>query len=101
MRSRSGECMTGNEAERGSADNERVERGARLLVGHLHRLRLQRRRIAGDHISAEVRKLLRIVRRARVMGTRAEVLRGEAEGDGDVEIRECLHLPIEPGKSVW
>src|SRR3546814_8901968 len=54
------------------------------------------RGVAVDHPGAEIREGLRIVDRAAVMGGDAQMFGREAEGDGDVEIAERLHLPVEP-----
>src|SRR3546814_1243865 len=56
------------------------------------------RGIAADHGGAEFGELLHRQGRARVVRGDAAVLRGEAEGHRDVELRQRLHLAIEPGE---
>src|SRR5262245_64171694 len=56
--------------------------------------------IALEHGGAEIGIFARIERRARVMRRDPPVLRREAEGDGDVERRQRLHLPVEPVERI-
>src|SRR3712207_3344662 len=59
-----------------------------------------RARIAPDHLCAELGEFLRHQRRTGVVRRDAAMLRREAEGDGNVELGERLHLPIEPVQRV-
>src|SRR5215217_279946 len=54
-------------------------------------------RVAAGHPGAELGVLLQAARRAGVVGLDAAVLRGEAVGEGDVELVDGLHLAVEPG----
>ena len=52
--------------------------------------------IAPDHLRAEIGKLVGIQRRAGVMRRDTAMLGSEAESKGNVELRQRIHLPIEP-----
>src|SRR3972149_212165 len=58
-------------------------------------------RIPFHHGRAEISELLRHPRRARMVRLYAACLRGEAEGQSDVEVLERPHLPVEPGEREW
>src|SRR5690606_30370027 len=64
--------------------------------GQLRCRRPLRRRIPLDHPRAELGEPLRLARRAGVVRGDPQMLGCEAEGYRHVEIREGLHLPIEP-----
>ena len=55
-------------------------------------------RVAAHHRGAEVGEFLGRPRRAGVVRLEPAVLRREAEGDGDIEVRQGLHLAVEPGE---
>src|SRR5690606_20840649 len=57
-------------------------------------------RVAPRHLGAESGELLDVARRARVVGAQAASVRGEAEGQGHVEVRERLHLSVEPAEGA-
>src|SRR5690606_30576896 len=50
------------------------------------------------HGGAELRELLGGLRRTRMMGRHAPMLRREAERDGHLEVVQRGHLPVEPGE---
>ena len=56
--------------------------------------------VAVNHASTEVRKFRIDERGARMMGRETPMFGCEAEGDGDVEFGQCIHLSIEPGERV-
>src|SRR4051794_39123612 len=64
------------------------------------------RRISTNHIRAELRELLDLLRRTCMVRLQsplqgqAPMLRREAESDRDIEVLECRHLPIEPLQRV-
>ena len=56
--------------------------------------------VAINHAGAEFRKLRVDLWGTRVMWGNAPMLRREAEGDGNVEFCQCIHLPIEPVERI-
>src|SRR5690606_31601911 len=56
--------------------------------------------VATDHPDAELGVLLQLLRWTGVVGSHALRLRRDAEGEGDIEALERLHLAVEPGVRV-
>src|SRR5215475_8591401 len=80
---------------------------ARVITVSAHRrqwmLRLPRHgpgRIAAHHGGTELRIFVNHLRRAGVMRRDPAMLRREAERDSDSEIRQRIHLPVEPGQGI-
>src|SRR4051812_41035771 len=59
-----------------------------------------RGRVAFNHFGAELRKLLRLPRCARVMRRDPAVLRRETKRQGHVKLGERVHLAVEPGARI-